>query len=146
MGLPSINATGRLTADPELRFTSAGKAVATLGIACNERKTQQGDWEGRRHDSWERRTVGRPRRGVAEQLRRGQLVHVTGLLRQRSYELANGEKRTATEVVKAEIFPALAKTESSVPQFVADLVKPRSDDPDTHRPPCRSPATLRRAV
>ena len=38
--------TGRLTADPDLRFTPSGKAVANLSIAVNHRKkNQQGDWE-----------------------------------------------------------------------------------------------------
>ena len=124
MGLPSISATGRLTSDVELRFTSAGKAVAQIGVACNERrKTQQGDWEDGdttylNVELWEGKAES-----AAEQLRRGQLVHVTGLLRQRSYELANGEKRTATEVVKADVFPALAKTESSAPQFMEASTK-----------------------
>lgn len=42
MSLPKIYATGNAVDDPELRFTSGGKAVVTLRVACNERK-RQGD-------------------------------------------------------------------------------------------------------
>jgi single-strand DNA-binding protein len=45
MPLPSITLIGNLTADPELRFTNAGKPWVTFTIAANERrKTETGEW------------------------------------------------------------------------------------------------------
>ena len=46
MSLPTVTATGRLGADPELRSTQAGHVVATLRVACTDRRrTPSGDWE-----------------------------------------------------------------------------------------------------
>jgi single-strand DNA-binding protein len=45
MPLPTIIIVGNLTQDPELRFTTTGKAVASLRVACSERKKDPaGQW------------------------------------------------------------------------------------------------------
>ena len=46
MSLPTLTATGNLTAEPELRFTPSGKSVTTFTIACNDRRKDQttGQW------------------------------------------------------------------------------------------------------
>lgn len=45
MALPTMNGTGRLTADPELRYTPSGTAVATIRLAFNSRrKESDGQW------------------------------------------------------------------------------------------------------
>ena len=44
MSLPQINLVGNLVADPELRFTPSGKAVANGRVACSQRiKTDAGE-------------------------------------------------------------------------------------------------------
>lgn len=99
MGLPSLTATGNLTADPELRFTASGAAVASFTVACNKRvKTEAGGWK----DSavcflacsiWERKAEA-----VAEELVKGDEVTVVGALKQREWEDRDGNKRTSFEV------------------------------------------------
>ena len=63
MPLPTIVIVGNLTQDPELRFTTTGKAVASLRVACSERKKDPaGQWiDGT--GAANARLVGRARRG-----------------------------------------------------------------------------------
>ena len=99
MPLPSITATGNLTADPELRFTSSGKAVASFTVACNKkRKNEAGEWEDvatcfLRCSIWEQKAEA-----VAEQLTRGSEVTVVGSLKQNDYTDKDGNKRTSYDV------------------------------------------------
>ena len=41
----TVTLVGNLTRDPELRFTQAGQAIATLGIAVSRRYQQNGEWQ-----------------------------------------------------------------------------------------------------
>ena len=115
MPLPQIQATGNLTADPELRFTQAGKAVASFTVACNDRrKDANGDWiDGDTTflncEVWEAKAEQ-----LAEQVQKGQRVQVAGKLRQRSYEANDGTKRTVYDVVHAEVFVALKRDKQMI--------------------------------
>jgi single-strand DNA-binding protein len=100
MGLPQITATGNLTGDPELRFTSSGKAVANWTIACNKKRKneQTGEWEDvatcfLRCSIWETKAEA-----VAEKLSRGDEVTVVGSLKQNDYTDKDGNKRTSYDV------------------------------------------------
>ena len=62
MSLPTITATGNLTADPELRFTQAGKAVATVSIATNRSRKTDAGWETTHTTYLTDQTVGSRRR------------------------------------------------------------------------------------
>jgi single-strand DNA-binding protein len=104
-----ITLIGNLTADPELRFTPAGKAVANFTVASTPRyfDRQANEWKDgdalfQRCNIW-----GQPAENVAESLTRGARVVVYGRLKQRSYETKEGEKRTVTEVEVDEIGPSL---------------------------------------
>ncbi|GAA3859913.1 single-stranded DNA-binding protein [Saccharothrix violaceirubra] len=100
---------GNLTADPELRFTQSGAAVASFTVASTPRTfdRQSGEWKDGealflRCNVW--RQVAE---NVAESLTRGARVIVTGRLRQRSFETKEGEKRTVVELEVDEIGPSL---------------------------------------
>lgn len=98
MPLPQITLVGNLTADPELRFTQAGKAWATLRLACNDRtKNDQGEWvDG--ETTFIDVVTWRAAEAVNSTLAKGSRVLVTGTLKQRDYQTASGEKRTAYQV------------------------------------------------
>lgn len=103
-GLPSITIVGKLTGDPELRMLPSGVARATVNIAANERKynreTQQyenGDATFLRGTIWRQYAEN-----VAESLRKGDNVIVTGRLRQRDYE-KDGQRRSSFELDVDEI-------------------------------------------
>jgi single-strand DNA-binding protein len=104
-----ITVVGNLTADPELRFTPSGAAVANFTVASTPRiyDRQSGEWKDGealflRCNIWREAAEN-----VAESLTRGARVVVTGRLKQRSFETREGEKRTVVEVEVDEIGPSL---------------------------------------
>lgn len=99
--LPRPTLEGRLTADPELRFTPSGKAVATFTVAQSDRKrAEDGSWEDGdklflRCTVWEQQAEN-----VAECLKKGDSVIVAGgKLKQSEWEDKEGNKRTSYEIV-----------------------------------------------
>ncbi|MDX8144190.1 single-stranded DNA-binding protein [Lentzea sp. NBC_00516] len=108
-GETTITVVGNLTADPELRFTQSGAAVASFTVASTPRTFDKnsGEWKDGealflRCNVW--RQVAE---NVAESLTRGSRVLVSGRLRQRSFETKEGEKRTVVELEVDEIGPSL---------------------------------------
>ncbi|WP_028847055.1 MULTISPECIES: single-stranded DNA-binding protein [Thermocrispum] len=104
-----ITVVGNLTADPELRFTPSGAAVANFTVASTPRvfDRQTGEWKDGealflRCNIWRQAAEN-----VAESLTRGTRVLVQGRLKQRSYETKEGEKRTVYELEVDEIGPSL---------------------------------------
>lgn len=92
--------TGNLTADPELRFTSGGDAVANFTVADTPRKfnKQTNEWEDAGETLFVRASIWREdAEAAAEGLKRGQKVTVTGKLKQRSYD-KDGQKRVVYEM------------------------------------------------
>lgn len=105
MALPMITATGTMVADPELRFTPQGKAVAGFRIACNSRRYNKdtGQWEDGDATFLSCNLWGKPGENLAQSASKGTLVTVVGKLRQRTYETNEGEKRTVFEVDVDEV-------------------------------------------
>jgi single-strand DNA-binding protein len=104
-----ITVIGNLTADPELRFTQSGAAVANFTVASTPRTfdRQSGEWKDgealfMRCNIWRQSAEN-----VAESLTRGARVIVSGRLKQRSFETREGEKRTVVELEVDEIGPSL---------------------------------------
>ncbi len=87
---------GRLTRDPELRYTPSGKAVVGFTLAVNRRFSRQGERDADFIDivAWDKLAEV-----VANHLGKGRLVGVDGRLQVRSYETQDGQKRRAAEVV-----------------------------------------------
>lgn len=113
---------GRLTKDVELRFIPSGDAVATFTVARNDRKYNKAtsQWEDGESmfltvNAW--RALGE---GAAENLSKGDLVIVTGALKQRSWE-KDGKKNTVIELVAEEIGSSVrARKRSSVAEPVQE--------------------------
>jgi single-strand DNA-binding protein len=104
-----ITVVGNLTADPELRFTPSGAAVASFTVASTPRNfdRQTNEWKDGealflRCSIWRQAAEN-----VAESLQRGMRVVVTGRLKQRSFETREGEKRTVIELDVDEVGPSL---------------------------------------
>jgi len=88
---------GRLTKDPELRYTPSGVAVATFTLAVNRTFTNQ---QGEREADFINCVVWRrPAENVANFLKKGSLAGVDGRLQSRSYEDQTGRRVYVTEVV-----------------------------------------------
>ena len=116
-----ITVVGNLTADPELRFTASGAAVANFTVASTPRTFDKNTNEWKDGEAlFLRCSIWRqPAENVAETLTRGARVIVSGRLQQRSYETKEGEKRTVIELAVDEIGPSLryatAKVQSRRP-------------------------------
>ena len=104
-----ITVVGNLTADPELRYTQGGLAVANFTIASTPRSFDRAanDWKDGealflRASCWREFAEH-----VAGTLTKGSRVIAQGRLKQRSYETKEGEKRTSIELEIDEIGPSL---------------------------------------
>ena len=92
---------GRLTRDPELRYTPAGVPVARFSLAVDRPFTNQ---QGERGVDYIDITAWRKlAETCGNHLGKGRLVAVHGRLQIRSYEAADGQKRKAVEVVADEV-------------------------------------------
>ena len=107
MAAPTVTVVGRLTADPELRFTPSGDAVVNFTVASNDSYKKNDEWVDKpavflRANAW--RDLAE---NVAESLSKGDEVIVVGKLAQRDFETRDGEKRTVVELEVQTIGPSL---------------------------------------
>lgn len=105
----SSTITGNVVRDPELRFTSTGTGVLTLGVAVNNRYPDRANPGKFLEDVsffdcvvWNEMALH-----VAESVHKGDRVTVTGRLRQRSWETDGGDKRYAVEIVTEDVAVSL---------------------------------------
>lgn len=87
---------GRLTKDPEIKYTQSGKAVASFTLAIDRRKGANGEKQADFIScvAWEKtaETIG-------NYCGRGQQIAIEGRIQSRSYDAQDGSKRYVTEVV-----------------------------------------------
>ena len=104
----AVTLVGNITRDPELRFTNTGQATASFGLAVNRR------WQNRQTQEWEEAVSffdvvcwREMAENAAESLTKGSRVIVTGRLDQRSWETAEGDRRSKIEITADEVAPSL---------------------------------------
>ncbi len=90
---------GRVTMDPDLRYTPKGSAVLSFRIAVDRA------WKDKATDEWKRDASffnvniwGQAAERLSETMRKGSAVLVEGQLRSRTYDTQSGEKRTVVEI------------------------------------------------
>ncbi|MDH7577357.1 MAG: single-stranded DNA-binding protein [Bacillota bacterium] len=97
MFLNRVILIGRLTREPELRFTASGTAVANFTLAVDRPFLNS---QGARETDFIRIVVwGKQAETCANYLGKGRLVAVEGRLQVRTYQTPEGQNRTATEVI-----------------------------------------------
>ncbi|WP_432041454.1 single-stranded DNA-binding protein [Streptomyces cadmiisoli] len=117
--LPTLTGVGRLTGDPELRFTQSSKAVASIPLAFNSRrKNDRGEWEDGdtffvRGTVWERLAEN-----ASETLAKGMEVIVTGELKTERWE-KDGQKYERPALLIRSIAPSLAFAVATVSKDAA---------------------------
>src|SRR5690625_1003046 len=111
-----ITVVGNVTADPELRFTANGAAVANFTVASTPRTfdRQTSEWrDGEtlflRCSAWRNMAEN-----VAETLSRGTRIVVQGRLRSRTFDTKEGERRTVFELDVDEVGPSLRYASATV--------------------------------
>lgn len=132
--MSAIAVAGNLTADPELRFTPSGAAVANFTVAVNERVYDKasGEWKEGDTTFWRVNAWRALAENVTNSLVRGQRVIVHGKVKSRQFETREGEKRTVFEIEAEEVGPSL-KFASASPQAAAKA-KPARAAVDTSDP------------
>lgn len=102
----TVTLVGNTAREPELRFTTGGRAVASFGLAVSRRYQQNNEWQEQTSffnvTAW-----GTLAENAAASIAKGTRVIVTGRLEQREYDAKDGTKRTVVEVVADEIGPSL---------------------------------------
>jgi single-strand DNA-binding protein len=97
-----VTLIGRLTKDPELKFTAGtGTAVATFTIAVNRRLPNK---DGQREADFIPIVVwGKQAESTANYMSKGKLIAISGWIQTRSYDAKDGTKRYVTEIVAEEV-------------------------------------------
>ena len=114
---------GRLTRDPELRYTPSNVAIASFSLAVNRNfKNQAGDREADFISCimWRKQAEN-----FANWVKKGALVGITGRIQTRSYDNQQGQRVYVTEVV-AESFQTLEKKDNSANQSSMENQMPPS--------------------
>jgi len=96
--LNNVQLVGRLTRDPELRFTTSGVPVCRFDLAVNRRyKDKAGEWKD--DTSFVPVVVWREAgQRCGEKLKKGSPVFVEGRLKSKNWETKDGQKRSGLEV------------------------------------------------
>lgn len=128
-GDTTLTIVGNLTADPELRFSPSGVAVADFTIASTPRRFDKTANEWKDGETlFVRCSIWREAaENVAESLRKGMRVIAVGNLVQRSWEDRDGNKRTSVELQVEEVGPSLRRAKAVVTRTGG-----RSDAPQAH--------------
>ena len=100
----TITIIGNVTRQPELKFTTTGKAQTRFSVAVNRK------WKNKSTDQWEERVSffdvscwGELAENVANSLEKGHRAIVSGRLEQRSWETPEGDKRSTVEIIADEV-------------------------------------------
>lgn len=95
---------GRLGADPELKYTPSGAAVANFNIATDDIWTDKKTAEKQERTEWHRIVAWSKLAEICgEYLKKGSRVYIEGRLQTRSWEDKNGMKRYTTEIVAQQM-------------------------------------------
>ena len=101
---------GRLTKDPEIRYTqTTNTMVASFNLAVNRRFVKEG--QERQADFINIVAWGKTAEFVSKYFKKGQQVAVAGRIETRNYDDAQGQKRYVTEVIAEEVYFADSKKE-----------------------------------
>lgn len=115
-GVNKVILVGHLGADPEVRYTQSGTAVANLRIATSERWKDRQSGEAQERTEWHRVVLFGKLGEIAEQyLKKGAQVYLEGRLQTRKWQGQDGQDRYTTEVVATDMQMLGGRGETSAP-------------------------------
>jgi single-strand DNA-binding protein len=132
-----VTLRGRLTRDPELRYSAAGKPVATFSVVTSRRvkDDKTGEWEDRDTSFWNCVAFGEPAENIVESLEKGTAVIVTGSAYQEEWE-QEGQKRRTVKVLCDDVAPSLRWNSAKVTKGAMRSKDPeRAENPFNDDPP-----------
>ncbi len=130
---------GRLGADPETRYSAAGKAMTTFNVATNHsrRDPDSGEWQDQ--TEWHRMVLFERQAEVAAQyLRKGNQAYFEGRLQTRKWTGNDGVERYTTEIIVNELTLLGSREESAAAPAYPYAAPPQQ--PPAARPPAAPPA------
>jgi len=128
-GVNKVILVGRLGADPEVRYTNSGTAVANFNMATSVNFTDK-NGEKTEKTEWHRIVAfGRLGEVCGEYLSKGKQVYIEGRLQTREWEDRDGNKKKTTEIV-AGTMQMLGAASDKVRRDVSDEPPPVSDIPN----------------
>ena len=137
MNEPTITFVGNVTAEPELKFTPTGKAVASLSVACNPRRydATQGTWMDGTPVFWQCEVWGSLGENAVESLHKGDRVLVSGRVKAYTWTPSEGPnagtEQRRMQVVVDEIGPSLRFVTSKLNKAERSAAEPTG----TEEPP-----------
>jgi single-strand DNA-binding protein len=123
---------GNLADDPELRFTSGGKAVAEFTVMTSRsRRLDDGTWESVDVTGWRIKAWEKLGENVAESLTKGSAVIVIGTAAWRSWENKDGSKGGRIEITASDVAANLKKATAKISRDTSrqDTNAPTQPDP-----------------
>lgn len=115
--LNNVVLVGRMTKDPELRYTPNNQAVATFSLAVNRNFKGQ---NGEREADFINCVIWRQQaENLANWAKKGALIGITGRIQTRSYENQQGQRVYVTEVI-ADSFQLLERRDNGAKQQATD--------------------------
>ncbi len=125
-----VRILGNVTNDPDLRFTPSGTAVLSFSVATNRRYQKDNEWvdEPTFHNLvvW-----GQRAQSVAQRIKKGTRVHVSGRVQTRSWDGQDGKKNYRTEIVADNVILIARYNEGPSSDLPTAEGKPMDSDPGT---------------
>lgn len=95
---------GNLGADPEVRYTAGGTAIASLSVATSEQWTDKQSGQKQERTEWHRvKLFGRLAEIAGEYLKKGRQVYIEGSLRTDKYTDKQGVERYSTDIIASDL-------------------------------------------
>lgn len=128
--LNRVDVVGHMTRDPEVRTTTNGRSVTTMGIATNERWKDKQSGENKERTEFHNIVAwGDLAKSCADGLKKGQRVHASGRVQTRTWENQQGQKRYTTEVVADTVsLLGVKNTSLNYSNEVRSTAKPAASD------------------
>ena len=103
-GINKVILVGNLGADPEVRYTTSGTAIASLSIATSESWTDKQSGEKQERTEWHRvKMFGRLAEISGEYLKKGRQIYIEGSLRTDKYTDKAGVEKYSTDIIANEM-------------------------------------------
>lgn len=125
---------GNVTKDPEMRTTTSGQKVLTIGVATSERWKDRSSGEQKERTEFSNVVIwGDLAEEVSKTVKKGVKVFVAGRVQTRSFETQAGQKRSTTEIVAEQV--SLLGVKNAVAAQSVENSAGRSDFGETVTPP-----------
>lgn len=137
-GLNKVMLIGNLGADPEVRYSPNGMAVANVRLATNESWRDKESGETQERTEWHRVVLfGRLAEVVKEYLHKGSQIYVEGRLQTRKWQDKDGQDRYSTEIVASDM--QMLGGRGGTASF--DDAPPQGAEPDTGPSQAKKPSS-----